>query len=671
MSQPHSGQASSGPSRSATADRLDVKLEPNWLAAISELRSARASPDAYRRAWIELFDPERNGVTSHRPIWFPDQDAREKSNIALWMRERECQSGEAFHHWTAEHRADFWSEAVRRVAIVFDVPAHATVDLSRGAENAIWFPGARLNIVNSCFQSPPDQTAIVSQAPGKPRRLITYRELRRQTNQVSRSIVQAGWRPGDRLAVVLPMTAWSVPLYLGIVQAGCAVVSIADSFAPEEIANRIRIADAKAVFTYDRLVRAGKSLPLYERVCQATDRPVVALPVEGDRLQADLRKGDQAWSDFLVSGEPVVSFEPESADAQACINVLFSSGTTGDPKAIVWNHLTGIKCAVDGFLHQDLRPGHVAVWPTNLGWMMGPWLIFATLINRGTIGLYEDAPLGTEFGRFVQDAHVRMLGVVPTIVKAWRACRCMEGLDWSRIHVFSSTGESSHPEDMFYLSSLAGMRPIIEYCGGTEIGGGYITSTVVQPNYAGAFNSPAAGLDFVILDDQHRPADEGELFLIPPSVGLSNQLLNRNHHETYFAGTPSTAEYPVLRRHGDHFRRIAPGVYAAGGRVDDTMNLGGIKISSAEIERVCNRVDGIKETAAVALADGHGPEQLVLFAVVLQPGLDAGALLKPLNQALRDHLNPLFKVSRVEIVEALPRTASNKIMRRLLRDQIQ
>jgi acetyl-CoA synthetase len=638
-----------------------------WVAAIDALRRERASPADYRAVWGKLFGVADAARASAAPLWFPDDEALRHSNVAGWSAELGLKSPDQFHRWSVEHRGEYWDQAARRLGIVFDQPATRILDVANGPDRAVWFPGARLNIVTSCFQAPAEQPAVVSQMPGQPIERLSYAELRRLTNRVSNSIRQGGWRPGDRLAVVLPMTAWSVPIYLGIVQAGCAVVSIADSFAPEEIANRIRIADAQAVFTYDRLVRSGKSFPLYERVCQATDRPVVVLPVDRSRVSAELRVKDRPWHEFLDSRD---QFVPDSAESQSCINVLFSSGTTGDPKAIVWNHLTGLKCAADGYVHQDLRPGHVAVWPTNLGWMMGPWLIFATLINRGTIGLYEDAPLGSEFGQFVQDARVNMLGVVPTIVKAWRGTGCMESFDWSAIHTFSSTGESSHPEDMFYLASLAGIRPIIEYCGGTEIGGGYITSLITKPNHVAAFNSPAAGLDFAILDEDGRAADQGELFLIPPSVGLSDQLLNRDHHATYYADTPRGPHLPVLRRHGDHFRRIGADVFVAGGRVDDTMNLGGIKVSSAELERVCNRVAGVKETAAVSVAEEHGPEQLVVFAVVDQPTLSSSALLQSLNHALRDHLNPLFKVSRVILIESLPRTASNKVMRRLLRSQL-
>jgi len=141
----------------------------------------------------------------------------------------------------------------------------------------------------------------------------------------------------------------------------------------------------------------------------------------------------------------------------------------------------------------------VVCWPTNLGWMMGPWLVFAALINKASIGLYYGAPLDVGFGTFVQEAKVTMLGVVPSIVKHWKASGCMEGLDWSPIKCFSSTGEVSNPTEMTYLMQLAGGKPVIEYCGGTEIGGGYVTSTVVQDNYPSTFSTQALGTEFVLF----------------------------------------------------------------------------------------------------------------------------------------------------------------------------
>ena len=157
--------------------------------------------------------------------------------------------------------------------------------------------------------------------------------------------------------------------------------------------------------------------------------------------------------------------------------------------------------------------------------------------------------------------------------------------------------------------------------------------------------------------------------MIPPSIGLSTELLNKDHHEVYFEGTPQTPKGAPLRRHGDGVERLADGYYRIHGRVDDTMNLGGIKVSSAEIEGVLNAVNGIREVAAIAVSppDG-GPSQLVIYAVLL-PETDTTSLTASLQAAIREHLNPLFRIHDLIVVDALPRTASNKIMRRVLRDE--
>ncbi|MEC9091786.1 MAG: AMP-binding protein, partial [Planctomycetota bacterium] len=387
-------------------------------------------------------------------------------------------------------------------------------------------------------------------------------------------------------------------------------------------------------------------------------------------VDKDSRDSSFNWRERVK--QQSTEFDPVIGDPHDPFNILFSSGTTGKPKAIPWNQTTPIKCAMDGHLHHDLQQGDVVAWPTNLGWMMGPWLIFATLINKGVIAIYEDSPMGSEFGQFVQDARVNMLGLVPSIVRLWKRQQCMEPFDWSAIKTFSSTGEASNSDDMFYLSWLAGFKPIIEYCGGTEIGGGYISSTVVEPNVPAAFSTPAFGLDVQIVNENFGPDEEGELFITPPSIGLSIELLNRDHQHAYYQDCPRDNGGSPLRRHGDFFKQLGNGYFVAGGRTDDTMNLGGIKVSSIEIEQAIDRLPQVAESAAVAVPlDRTGPDQLVVFYVP-QAGyaLDAqDELMQEMNQAIRAHLNPLFKVRQIVSKETLPRTASNKVMRRVLRQQ--
>jgi acetyl-CoA synthetase len=218
---------------------------------------------------------------------------------------------------------------------------------------------------------------------------------------------------------------------------------------------------------------------------------------------------------------------------------------------------------------------------------------------------------------------------------------------------------------------------------------------MLQPNVPSMFSTPVLGSNFTIIDDSGAPVDQGEIALIPPAIGLSNRLLNRDHFECYFDGMPAGPGGKVLRRHGDEIERVtwkggcaynAPlraGAtignscdnlyFRAHGRCDDTMNLGGIKVSSVEIERVCNKVPGVLETAAIAVnPPGGGPSRLVVVATVHEEHreeLNEERLRTVLQQSVKSLLNPLFHVSEVVIEDKLPRTASNKVMRRVIRDE--
>jgi len=650
-----------------------------------------------------------NPAEGPRPLWTPTPAVVDRANLTAFMTAQGMKDLTSLRQWASTASVDFWRAVCQQLQIHWADPPRHWLDLSHGLERAVWARDARLNIVLSCLPElvptgaghaaraaaeplDPQRPVIKWQSANGPLETISAHQLARQVQRLASRWQAAGWS-GRRVALLLPMSPIGVAVYLTALYCGSTVISIADSFSAPEIANRLLLSEAEVVLTMDALMRGGKCLPLLPRVHQATSLPCLVIGAVHGRGATDwdgpwlsdtpqgLRPQDWDWNDWLAeTTDPsaVASHAvPPPASLLAAdrpIHLLFSSGTTGDPKVIPWTPLTPIKCAADAYFHQDLHADDVVAWPTSLGWMMGPWLIFATLINRSAMALFEDAPLGSDFGRFVQDARVTVLGLVPSIVKSWRSTRAMESYDWSHLRLFSSTGESSQREDYFYLSWLAGFKPIIEYCGGTEIGGGYISSTVLEPNAPATFTGPAIGLDVEILDAGGQLADEGELYLVPPSIGLSQSLLNRDHYATYYAEAPrSPSTGRPLRKHGDHFRRLPSGYYEAGGRTDDTMNLGGIKVSSLELERIINRVPGVRESAAVACSLAGGPDQLIVF-LVLVPSTEATAesqWLARLNQAIREELNPLFKASQLSIVSELPRTASNKILRRTLRDQWQ
>jgi acetyl-CoA synthetase len=601
------------------------------------------------------------------PAWIPTQENILSSNIYQFMTDGGITNLTDFRAWAFEHYREFWPRIISRLDIVFKKPFTNICKLDKSQESPQWLLNAKLNIADSCFTAKHTETALIFYDKHQKLQKMSYGELNHYTNQIAFSLTAQDFKAGDAIAIVMPMSADAVAIYLGIIKMGGVVVSIADSFSSEEIATRLRITQAKGIFTQDTILRGEKKLSLYTKVIAAEAPITIVLPCN-EIISETLRLGDLAWNIFLLDHE--IS-ESTACDPMSACNILFSSGTTGDPKAIPWNHTTPIKVASDAFFHQNIQPGDVLTWPTNLGWMMGPWLVFAALINNATIAIYPDVARDRAFGEFVQNTKVTMLGVVPTLVATWRQSHCMENLDWKNIKVFSSTGECSNPDDMLYLMSLANNKPIIEYCGGTEIGGCYLTSTVIENNYPALFSGPAIGMHLLLLDEAGNPTQNGEVAILPPSIGLSTSLLNANHHEIYFANMPHSPQGKILRRHGDQACQLDNGYYCILGRLDDTMNLGGIKISSAEIERSLVGIDDIHETAAIAITPAlQGPSQLIIYAATTHLP-DKNTMMKTMQARINSQLNPLFKIHDVVFITELPKTASNKIMRRVLRNHYQ
>ncbi|WP_372745566.1 AMP-binding protein [Lutibacter sp.] len=579
------------------------------------------------------------------------------------MQKKGLNKYQDFWQWSVTNKEDFWSETVENLNIQFTKKYTSIVDTSKGVEYAEWLKNAKLNIVDSCFQNDDDAIAVIFQDKKKQLQKVSQKQLLELVNKIANSFTSLGLTNGDRIAIYMPMTLEAVAIYLAGIKAGIEIVTIADSFSPNEIAIRLNITKPKIIFTQDVNYRAGKEIALYKKVVEANAPKTIVFKSSNQTIS--LRNEDILWDAFLSSN---TNFNSVPKNPDDMITILFSSGTTGEPKAIPWTHVTPIKSASDGYYHQDIHKNDVVCWPTNLGWMMGPWLVFATLINKATIALYYDMPTGDGFGEFVQNAKVTMLGVIPSFVKYWKASKNMEKYDWNAIKCFSSTGEVSNAEDMSYLMQLANNKPVIEYCGGTEIGGGYVTSTVVQPNIASTFSTQALGGEFILLNDKHNKCTKGELFLFPPIMGLSNSLLTRNNYNVYYRDV-LPFEGRVLRRHGDELELLSNGYYIARGRVDDAMNLGGIKISSVQIEGVLNSLDFIKESAAIAVSpENGGPSLLVIFYSENESRLLENERLQQAINCVKEKINPLFRVHDLVKLEELPRTASNKILRRSLRD---
>ena len=206
---------------------------------------------------------------SSRPFWKPSIEFIEQSNIFKMMQEHGFENYEDFWKWSVTQKEIFWEETIQNLGIKLALNYTSILDISKGVENAQWLKNAKLNIVDSCFQNEDDSIAVIFQEEGKKLQKVTQKELLSLVNQIANGLIELGLKTGDRIAIDMPMTLEAVAIYLAGIKAGMPIVTVADSFTPNEISIRLVITKPKVIFTQDVLKRANKELPLYSKIIDA------------------------------------------------------------------------------------------------------------------------------------------------------------------------------------------------------------------------------------------------------------------------------------------------------------------------------------------------------------------------------------------------------------------
>jgi acetyl-CoA synthetase len=292
--------------------------------------------------------------SSLQPMWVPSTEAIEHSNIKATMKCLAFDSYRGFYQFSVDQSAKFWSSVIDALRIQFAEPPAAMQTVGETGTDPIWLPGARMNIAASCFQAAEGSVAIICGAENGKVTRMSYRELQSEAYRVANGLRKLGLERGDAVALFMPMNARAVAIYLGTILAGCVVVSIADSLSREQVLLRLRIGQAKVVFATEFLQRGENRIPLYSRVAGLGLPVIIADDAVSNLISLNPR--DLRWGSF-VGGH---SFQDVAyVDSASPINILFSSGTTGEPKAIVWDHVTPLRAASDGHFHQDIHPGDV------------------------------------------------------------------------------------------------------------------------------------------------------------------------------------------------------------------------------------------------------------------------------------------------------------------------
>jgi acetyl-CoA synthetase len=625
----------------------------------------------------------QNTIGIEDVAWQPDSSARDRSRLGNFLKFCGIDSYEALYRRSVEDVAWFTERVLDFLGIQFEKPYEKVLDLSNGLPWARWCVGGMMNISRSCldrhFQSSGGSaTAVIWEGEEGRSRSCTYSELFAMVEHCAGGLRALGIVRGDAVGLYTPMVPEAVAALLALARIGAIAVPLFSGYGPAAIEARLRDVDAKALFTSDAFPRRGVAIRSYAIAAEAIGHcpaisKLIVIPRMGIELQMCPGR-DVGWEDLLRIGSADGAGRPEPTEPEDPLIVLYSSGTTGPPKGVLHSHCGfPVKAAHDMAFGMGVGPGDRIAWITDMGWMMGPWLIYGAAILGATVVLYDGAPDYPDYERiweFCARTRTGILGLAPTFVRSMAIREGEPRLkhDLSSLKVLASTGEPWNPDPWWWLFEKVGGRklPIINYSGGTEISGGILTGNPISPIKACAFSGPCLGISADVVDENGRPLRNGigELVIRKPWIGMARGFWNdpERYLQTYWSC------WPDVWRHGDWAQVDRDGHWYILGRSDDTLKISGKRIGPAEIESILVSHPAVGEAAVVGIPDAFKGNVAVAFCVPVVAGETAPDLCAELQDLVARKLGKPLRPEEVFLVSALPRTRNAKVMRRVIRN---
>ena len=612
-------------------------------------------------------------------VWTPTSEYLDHANVLRLAKAHGVDTIDELRRRSTENVGWYWDAAIADLGIPFETPYTTVLDTGRGPQFPDWFVGGRFNAAHACVtrwaDEAPDRAAVIHETEDGRTRILTYGELADEVARAASGLRALGIGAGDTVAMYLPMVPEAVATCYAVAGIGAILVPLFSGFAAPAIASRLQDAAVKAVVTADGTVRRGRQIGMVDELRTAiASCPTVTTVVTVANL-ADPQEipgvNSLTWQDLVAGREPVV-FEPFPADQTMMLG--YTSGTTGRPKGAVHTHAGfTVKVATEVAYSFDIDAGQVFCWITDMGWVMGPLATIGTHANGATLLLYEgspDVPDTCRLWDLVERHRIAMLGVSPTLIRALKATDPAEIVrrDLSSVHTLGSTGEPWDPSSYEWLARdvFGGRVPIINFSGGTEVGGSFLAPYPVEPIASCSLGGPSLGMDVDVVDDagQSLRGRIGELVCRQPWPAMTRGVWR--DPERYLESYWST--FPGMWCHGDYALVDDDGRWFILGRSDDVMNVAGKRLAPAEVESVITTHPAVAEAAAVGVPDEKKGEVVWVFWVA-RPGLEADAaeVSAELSDLVAQGVGKPFAPARVWLVDALPKTRSAKIMRRAVR----
>jgi acetoacetyl-CoA synthetase len=606
-------------------------------------------------------------------LWSPPATPDEATQIGRylrWLREQRGRSFDGYadlHRWSVSDLDGFWGSIWDFFGVRASVPYERVLG-SREMPGAEWFVGARLNYAEHMLGAPEDRAraAVIAHSQTRAPIELTFAQLGEQVAAARAGLQRLGVGPGDRVVAYLPNIPETLIAFLATASLGAVWAACPPEFGPRSVIDRFamlapKVLLAVAGYRYgerpiDRRAEAAELAAALE-----TLEHVVHVPYAGGA--EDALRNAVGW-EALLSQPGVLEFEQLPFEHPLC--VLFSSGTTGLPKAIVHGH-GGIlvEHLKNHGLSWDLRAGDRLMWFTTTAWMM--WNALASsLLLRASIVMIDGNPLHPDLEmqwRLAEQLRPTQMGVGPALLMACRKAGVqLRDYDLSSIRQLCAAGSPLAPEGYDWVYEQLGPELLLNVgSGGTDVCTGIVQGGPLLPVYRGEISGCTLGVDVAAYDVDGRPlvGQVGELVIRAPMPSMPVRFWNDPRGERYRA--TYFEDYPGVWRHGDWITLTERGSAVISGRSDATLNRGGVRLGTGEFYPVIEALHEVVDSLVVHLEDRQGgPGELVLFVVLADGLVLDGALRAKITAALRGALSPRHVPDTIEAVPAIPRTLTAK-----------
>lgn len=613
-------------------------------------------------------------------VWKPTPAHVEGANLTKFMRRHNIPNYDELMQRSTSDIAWFTDAVLKFLDVQFHEPYSKVVDLSNGIQFPKWCVNAKMNIVHNCvdkYQTSGvrNQVAVRWEGEEGSEKTLTYEELYKEINKTANALHALGLGKGDAIGIFMPMTPEIVVALLAIAKIGGIILPLFSGYGAGAIVSRMQDADAKLLFAADGAFRRGKAVEMKSVADEAAEqvstlKHMIVLRRTGQSVKMKEAR-DVWWHEFVNSQSDVC--ETERTSAEDPLMIIYTSGTTGKPKGALHTHCGfPVKAAQDMSFGTDVHAGDVIYWMTDMGWMMGPWQVFGSLLLGATMFLYDgapDFPAPNRLWELVEKHKINQMGVSPTLIRSLipQGDEHFKKHDLSSIKCFASTGEPWNPDPWMWLFEKVGegKRPIINYSGGTEISGGIVMGNPLLPLKPCAFSAACPGMNADVLDENGNSIRNavGELVIKSPWIGMTRGFWKDDvrYLDAYWS------RWENIWVHGDFAAIDKDGLWYILGRSDDTIKIAGKRLGPAEVESILVRHADIVEAAAIGVPHDVKGSELVLFAVT-RPGVEGSdALRRELSQMVIAEMGKPLAPKAVLFVSDLPKTRNAKVMRRMIR----